>query len=129
MSQQLKKGQRVRFDPPRSIVRHHPDDARYLGEVGVVEEEGSCPRVVMDSGYVLTGWRNERFTAVTTPGHILLESVDQSALYATRHADLAAAIQWLQDNGCTGRFRVLHVTEGKTLTASRETKTVVRVNE
>ncbi|APF87585.1 hypothetical protein HI806_13035 [Ralstonia solanacearum] len=132
MALRFPKGKRVRFTANgiENIETDYPQDARYVGKAGVVETEGYSPRVRMADGYVLTGWNNVRYAAVPdSADFVLLESMDKTALYATRHADLAAAIHWLQDNGCTGEYRVLHVTEGETLTATREVSYAVKVNE
>lgn len=82
------------------------------------------------NGVPLGDWFDTRFdNASPEPAsYVLLASESGTCLSEQRHADLAAAIQWLQDNDHAGSFRVLRVTEGETLTATRETKTTVQVN-
>ncbi|CAJ0901344.1 hypothetical protein R6138_04568 [Ralstonia thomasii] len=127
----------VKFPPAASqcvkAVCTEPDRSGKLvaGQIYDVQPAsiGGYLSVSLD-GVPLGEWFDTRFDNVA-PGpasYVLLASESGTCLSEQRHADLAAAIQWLQEKNLQGSFRVLHVTEGELLTATRETKTTVQVN-
>jgi hypothetical protein len=62
----FKIGDRVRFKTLEArFAESHPRDAAQAGNAGTVTEYNKLPRVRMDDGYLLCGWREDKYELVT----------------------------------------------------------------